>query len=322
MKELKKFLLEYKEINFQYRDELITIKSEPFKTLESIKMKAIKRMSNVPPDDIHLFYLGIDITKNIKKRVGDLFTHCKKITIKLKSKDNSNNSSISYDKINKTNSLTKANKINLKTTQKIKNINLNKNMKIKSLIIKDNKFPSVYSNYTNNYLFKGLKNNKKIENKNESSSFHNHSQKVFPVLNRSFFENTKREEKFYCKCNKNLISYYCRNCKLLICNNCRESEKHKNHLMTNLNNDNYLEDIINYGKNIQNEIIETINIHKTLLEKFDILSYNTLTKEKEEFLDKYQKMIDKYICISNKVENYISNKENEEIIKLKIENYN
>jgi hypothetical protein len=92
--------------------------------------------------------------------------------------------------------------------------------------------------------------------------------------------------------------------------------------MANLNSDKYLEDIINYGNSIQNEIIETINIHKTLLEKMNILSYNSLSKEKEEFMDKYQQMIDKYIDISNKVENYLNNKENEEVIKLKIESYN
>lgn len=323
MKEIKKILLEYKEINFQYGDELITIKSEPFKTLENIKMKAIKRMSNIPPNNIHLFYLGLDITKNIRKRVGDLFTHCKKITIKLKSIENSNNTSLSIDKTNKSNSLTKTNKINLMTTQKTNNININKKLKIKSLIIKDNKFPSLYSNYTKNYVFNGLKKHKVLENKNESSSFfHNNSQKVFPVLNKSIFDNTKREEKFYCKCKKNIISYYCRNCKLLICNNCKANEKHKNHLMANLNSDKYLEDIINYGNSIQKEIIDTINIHKTLLEKLDILSYSSLSKEKEEFMDKYQKMIDKYVNISNKVEKYLNNKENEEIIKLKIESYN
>jgi hypothetical protein len=92
--------------------------------------------------------------------------------------------------------------------------------------------------------------------------------------------------------------------------------------MANLNSDKYLEDIINYGNSIQNEIIDTINIHKTLLEKLDILSYSSLSKEKEEFMDKYQQMIDKYIDISNKVEAYLNNKENEEIIKLKIESYN
>ena len=331
MKEIKKILLEYKEINFQYGEELITIKSEPFKTLENIKMKAIKRMSNTPPNNIHLFYLGLDITKNIRKRVGDLFTHCKKITIKLKSIENSNNTSISYDKINKSNSLTKTNKINLMTTQKIHNININKKLKIKSLIIKDNKFPSLFSNYTKNYVFNGLKKNKILENKNESSSFfHNKSQKVFPVLNRSFFENTKREEKFYCKCKKNIISYYCRNCKLLICNYCKANEKHKNHLMANLNSDKYLEDIINYGNSIQNEIIDTINIHKTLLEKLDILSYSSLSKEKEEFMDKYQQMIDKFKKINfNSLENIfneINNKEelisifNKEILKYHIIN--
>jgi hypothetical protein len=92
--------------------------------------------------------------------------------------------------------------------------------------------------------------------------------------------------------------------------------------MANLNSDKYLEDIINYGNSIQNEIIDTINIRKTLLEKINILSYSSLSKEKEEFMNKYQQMIDKYILISNKVENYLNNKENEEIIKLKIESYN
>ena len=87
MKEIKYIDCKSIEINFQYKNELITIKAEPFQTLEYTKNKALKKMINIPKNEVYCFYLGVDLTKNKDKKLGDLFYQSKKITIKLKSKD-------------------------------------------------------------------------------------------------------------------------------------------------------------------------------------------------------------------------------------------
>ena len=45
----------YIEIKFEYQDNIITIKSEPYRTIKEIKEKALKKFHNIPKD-IHCFY--------------------------------------------------------------------------------------------------------------------------------------------------------------------------------------------------------------------------------------------------------------------------
>ena len=317
MKEIKQIFFKCIEINIQYGNELITIKSEPFKTLENIINKAVKKMANIPPNNIHYFYLGVDITRDKRKTIGDLFYQFKKVNIKLKSieMNNSlkNNLYIKSDK-NKSYSLDKS---LLTTNYQNNNIGNKRVNTFKSLILKDSKFPSVFSNYAKN-----AKLMLKPKYKKELNSLNNIESHRLPFINRSFFEYSKDEDmKYLCNCKKLKISNYCRNCKSFICNNCKNTDSHKNHLMIYINTDNFIESIINYGNNIQNEIINNINVHKTLFENSQILTYNTLSKEKENIIEKYQKMIDNYYIISNKIESYLK-KENKEILKLKIESYN
>ena len=320
MKELKQNFLKSFEINIQYENELISIKSEPFKTLENILIKALKKMLNNPPNNIHCFYLGVDITKNKSKKIGDLFNHTKKVNLKLKPIENAiksktnENLFISTDK-NKSYSLDKQNVTIFK-----RNYNNNDNkrlIKIKSLIIKNNKYPSIYSYYTKNskIIFNPI-------NKFENNSLIQNESQGFPVINKSFLNNSKEKDiKYLCKCKKLKISYYCRTCKMVLCNNCKNNEKHKNHLMIFINTDDIIKSIIEYGNNIQNEIINIINVHKTLLEKSEIISFEIFAREKKNIIEKYQKMIENYILISNKIDNYLK-KENKEVMKLKVESYN
>ena len=320
MKRIKKIDFKYIQINFQYKNELITIKSEPFITLENAMIKALKKMINIPKSDLHCFYLGLDITKNKDKKIGDLFYRCEKVNIKLQSKDKTNNKcnisnlSLSFDK-NKNESYI------LNSTKAIQN-------KTKTLIIKDKKKIklkpqiNVYDKFKKNTISSISRNLKKnnefqifFEDKNKSVS---NDEKILPQINKpTLFNASKAEDNNYlCKCNKNKISNYCKNCKMLICNNCLNNEKHKNHSMIHLNEYNYINDIINYGNNIINEIINNINIHKTLIEKLNFIPLNTLINEKEKIIKKFQIMIDKYNLIVNKIENYLYNKQEEERFKL------
>ena len=320
MKRIKKIDFKYIQINFQYKNELITIKSEPFITLENAMIKALKKMINIPNNDLHCFYLGLDITKNKDKKIGDLFYRCEKVNIKLQSKDKKNNKcnisnlSLSFDK-NKNESYI------LNSTKAIQN-------KTKTLIIKDKKKIklkpqiNVYDKFKKNTISSISRNLKKnnefqifFEDKNKSVS---NDEKILPQINKpTLFNASKAEDNNYlCKCNKNKISNYCKNCKMLICNNCLNNEKHKNHSMIHLNEYNYINDIINYGNNIINEIINNINIHKTLIEKLNFIPLNTLINEKEKIIKKFQIMIDKYNLIVNKIENYLYNKQEEERFKL------
>ena len=135
MKKIRDNDFKFIEVNFQYKNEIITIKSEPFNTLENIKMKAIKKMINIPKNDLYCFYLGIDISKNKDKKIGDLFSHCDKVTIKLNSKEKKNNN---YYLLNNKNEYKK--KSNKNSNNEITNISTiypSKKLNIKTLIIKD-----------------------------------------------------------------------------------------------------------------------------------------------------------------------------------------
>ena len=331
MKRIKQIDFKYIEINFQYKNELITIKSEPFITLENAKIKAIKKMINIPKSDIHYFYLGLDITKNKDKKIGDLFYHCEKVNIKLKSKDkkinkcnisNIPNLSLSIDKNKNASYIT--------NISKAKNSLENKKCKIKPLIIKNKEEIktkpklNVYDIFKNNFVSSNSRNLNKNNDFQILFGDKNHSvsneQRILPQINKTSIINESKtdDNNYLCKCKKGKISNYCKNCKMLICNNCLNSEKHKNHLMIHLNEYNYIKDIIDYGNNIVNEIINNINIHKTLIDKLNIIPLNTLINEKEKIIQKFQMMIDKYYLIVNKIEKYLHNKQEEERFKLEI----
>ena len=87
---LKRIDLGNKELNFEFKNQYITIKSESYRTLEYIKERAIKRMTQVPKD-VHCFYLGRDLSTQESKKIGDLFNRKEKVTIilKLPSKEHS-----------------------------------------------------------------------------------------------------------------------------------------------------------------------------------------------------------------------------------------
>jgi len=61
-----------------------------------------------------------------------------------------------------------------------------------------------------------------------------------------------------CSCEQNKITYYCRNCKEFVCDNCKK-EKHKGHLKIKLQLNNLVESINLYAMILQTDIEEKIN---------------------------------------------------------------
>ena len=83
---------EYIEIKFEYKDQMIIMKAEPFRTLDYIFEKAIIKMKKIIliPNNIKFYYLGKELNSKNSDKIGNIFNHKEKVTIKLKTpqKDN------------------------------------------------------------------------------------------------------------------------------------------------------------------------------------------------------------------------------------------
>ena len=270
---LKRINLDNVELNFEYKEQLITIKAELYKTLECIKEKAIKKMNDIPPD-VHCYYLGKDLSSQENRKIGDFFYKKEKATIKLSlppKKYNSpnilsdrslsvqENSSINTNVSNNLNSFFNAknelsrNNIVLagkslspkQTIEKIKlinsmglmNQNLDKNKKIKILNCKKSHFlkKSMDTIFKRNTELVGLPNI--FSNSKTTNSSNNFS------LDNNINHNRQNSDFPLCNCKRNKISFYCRNCKDFICSQCRDNQTHKNHLTILLNQNNLEESI-------------------------------------------------------------------------------
>jgi hypothetical protein len=83
---------------------------------------------------------------------------------------------------------------------------------------------------------------------------------------------------------------------------------------------NFKQNIISYGKLLQNEITTTLDLNKNI--RYNSVDENTTYKLKEDELnEKYDKAIDKYFETINAINDYIS-KQDPEKAKLKIDAYN
>ncbi len=76
-------------VNFDYKSQLVTIKTSPFKKLEDIKKSAIKKFNimniNLIPELINCYYLGRNLTEYEQQKICELFSNREKISIKLMS---------------------------------------------------------------------------------------------------------------------------------------------------------------------------------------------------------------------------------------------
>ena len=344
MKSIKLFAIKNIEITFQYLSQFVTINSELYKTLKQIKMKAINKMISVPLN-VYCCYLGINLTKDENKKIGDIFPHKEKVLIKLILPNSE--SFINYSITRRTNSLYKhelndmknfnsnfeSNNNNTNTFFSSNNTNLNNNInsfspKLDLLSIKSTRKPRKIKIID--------KVPKAIKFLNILSVKHSNSQKdlIFPI--NSLKENkpllalkmnsdnssegkSKKVGKL-CGCKKYQISEYCRTCGKFICNECRISDKHKNHLNIHLDMFNLKNNILSYANLVQKDIMGTLELNKNI--RYNSFDENLNYKSyKDEINEKYEKAIEKYFQVINTINNYIL-KLDPERTKLQIETYN
>jgi len=326
MKSINLISIKYIQITFQYLSQYITINSEIQKTLKQIKNKAINKMIGVPKE-VYCLYLGENLTKKENEKIGNLFNHKEKVLIILKlpsfsllpnykitkkNKDTLSSSLNTTKKINintffsnSNNSIISNNKKAFPLKLEASHINFKKQKKLKII----DKIP-----ISKDFINKISRNPKSAREKSNSSRSLK-LEKSLPPLKVSSLEINQ-----LCSCKKYPISEYCRTCGKFICNDCRISDKHKLHLSIHLDMFNFKQNIISYGKLLQNEITTTLDLNKNI--RYNSVDENTNYKLKEDELnEKYDKAVEKYFETINAINNYIS-KQDPEKTKLKIDAYN
>ena len=314
MKTIKQIDFKLIEINFEYKEQIITIKCEPFRTIDYIKEKAKNKIMDLP-DNIHFYYLGRDINENGSEKIGNFFKNREKVTIKLIIPEinhhlncNSPNKIYNYKYIFNNNSFRYKEKNEEKIYKNLGKFNKSQNdIKIVKLI--QNK-------------------KRKIDSINNFSLYKNKSETKLPTLNNiNINENSKKniiisnkiknkigssnDKELSCNCGRHNISEYCRNCKKYICLECRADQKHKNHLTIKLNMHNIESTVKLYGKLIQDDIQKKIETNRNIFHNDDLPDENILITRKERIIKKYQEVINKYEKIMSKVDNHIKSEDKE-----------
>jgi hypothetical protein len=277
------------------------------------------------PKEVYCLYMGVNLTKKENEKIGNLFRHKEKVLIILKLPSFSSLSNYKFTKRNKkalspnnskiininsflsysNNSIisTKKETFPLKLETPQLNFKKQKKLKIKDKIPISKDFINIIS-----------KNPKSARQSNNSSRNLKIDKSLPPLKERGLQINQ------LCSCKKYPISEYCRACGKFICNDCSISDKHKTHLSIHLDMLNFKQNIISYGKLIQNEITTTLDLNKNI--RYNSVDENTTYKlEEDELNEKYDKAVDKYFETINAINNYLS-RQDPERAKLKIDAYN
>ena len=255
------FHLKYIEIKFEYKNQIILIRAEPYRTLDHIFEKAIVKMKKIIqlPNNINFYFLGKELNYNKSEKIGNIFNHKEKVTIKIKGSPNKNGANSQNNNnlriYNNNNIINKKNNIYLLNSKKLIFPKITKEINI-PLINQENK-------------------EKKEKKQNE-------------------IENP-------CNCGRLSISEYCRNCRKFICIKCKTELKHKNHLTLQLNLVNLGENVKNYGIMLQDDIQKKIEINRNLFSKNEILDETMIIGRKQKILQKYKEAIQNYQNIINKI---------------------
>lgn len=358
MKKIKNVDFKCFEINFEFKKCTMTIKVEPYRTLDYIKEKVFNKMLDLP-SDVKFYYLGRDLAEyGSDEKIGNIFKNREKVTIKLKSPSknyNSNNHinppSPKYLFNNKNHNHFDNNNIFPKRNLfKFKDIQKEMEYKNKGTLDKNLKEDKYFKERMNNIKIKKEqfnRNNIFPKNKSESNIFDSNinfpqtkSETRLPLLknnnllsnistkNKLFLKkNIKSEKKvkeeieLVCNCGRHNISEYCRNCKKFICVECKTEQKHKNHLTINLNIHKIEDNIKNYGRLIQDDIQKKIETNGTIFIKNEVLDHNILMDRKEMVINKFKEVIKIYYKLMLNIENKLKN-ENKERTTLVINAYN
>ena len=325
---LKRINLDNVELNFEYKNQLITIKAELYKTFEYIKEKAIRKMSDIPPD-IHCYYLGRDLSSQENWKIGDLFYKREKATIKLslppkqynspnilsdRSLSMQENSSVNTNVSNNINSFFNAKSelsrnnnflagMSLSPKQSIEKIKLINNMGLMSQNADKNKKIKILNCKKSHFLKKSMdtifKRNAEsvglpmIFSNNKTTNSSNNF-----TLDNNINHNRQTSDFPLCNCKRNKVSFYCRNCKDFICSQCRDNQIHKKHLTILINQNNLEESIKIY-----------LMIILTDIQKKRVNENNKIDNEEKfiDFFDNREKQInDKFEKLNELCEYYFT----------------
>ena len=148
--------------------------------------------------------------------------------------------------------------------------------------------------------------------------------KIEELNPKNFNNNLKNEKKskinktsLICKCFRDQITNYCRNCKEFICNTCRINSIHLNHKITQVDIDNLVESVKLYAITLESEI--PINLHK-IEENYHKFEKN---KIKNDIQSRHEIINEKIDNVLNVYNNYMEhlNDENDNLENI-INDYN
>ena len=277
---------DYTEIKFEYKNQSIVIKAEPFRTLDYICENAIIKMNKIIliPNNIKFYYLGKELNLKNSDKIGNIFNHKEKVTIKLKNQSENEDELI----VPKNNVINKKNNVYLLNSRKL----------IFPKISEEIKLP----------LIKKISGNKEKDKDKEENS------KKEKIKEENKIENP-------CSCERLSISEYCRNCRKFICIKCKSEIKHKNHLTLNLNMINISENVKHYGKILQDDIQKKIDINRNIFTQNEVLDEAMIINRKQIIYQKYKIGVANYKNTLNKIISKLS-LENKEKTSIKINAYN
>ena len=187
-------------------------------------------------------------------------------------------------------------------------------------LIYENKDISSYEQMViGDYFYKKNEINIKVISKNpiineeEKGNFQNKTDKI------------KLNKDYYCSCKKELISYFCRNCKENLCDNCRINSIHLNHNLSQIDINNLNESVKLYAITLQSEISKNIKESKSFLknkekEKEDNNNENNINTKHNLIKEKYDKVLKIYNEHYNNINSNEENENNEDSLKNYIKN--
>ena len=289
------------EIKFEYQDNIVTIKKEPYCTIKEVKEKAIKRFHGIPKD-IHCFYLQRDLISYENTSIGEFFNNREKVTLKLmpekkpifptkKKSNEKNDEELFHDLYLNTNVYSSGfNNIG-------RFINKKKNT--------SNSIDLNYKKYkiTEKLRLPPIKTQSMGKNENSANDINS--------------DDIDEEKNINCKnCGNNKFTEYCRNCKEFVCSYCKKKDKHLDHLFIHLDS-NYKSNIKIYG-NILLTDMEYFKANNDTITKdinhTSLLNIKQINDKHKILIDKLQKIIEKYENIINQIKNELLY-EGENIIK-------
>ena len=281
------------KIKFEFKNQIVIIKTEPYKIFEEIKYKVLNKfidIFSIIPNNLHFYYLGKDLFNYEKEKIGDIFNHKENITILLRLPKIKFNCKLNnYKKELSSNDKYIINKEKDNINYSLEKTNYNKNKKNKS-----------YYNLKTNEINKLSKSN---------SMRYLNSEKKVSSMNKFHININDLGNFAYCERHKYKVSEYCRICKKFICQECRYNQLHKDHLTIQLNLHNLEESIKLYIMLLQ--INEKNNIKKIKdglsQQKNDLIDDIILSKKEEDIMEKFDKIIKNYHSFMNKIDKKTGN---------------